>query len=266
VLAFAACSFEHGQHGAVSDGGVIVDTPVDDDAPIDGPARAKAGLIALYTFDENGGLQVRDTAGAGAPVDLTISDATRITWSPGVLSINAPVIVASQKSVPNRINTTCKATGAMTLEAWVTPAVEMQNGAAGQFARVVTMSLNAVGRNFAIGQQGGAWAAQAQTSNLMTNVQGEPVLSGGTVETTMTQLVLTVDATGRKLYVNGQLVASDALGGSLDVWKDGYRLGFGAEPSQNNAWRGAFSLVAVYDRVLDDAEILLDFQLGADAR
>ena len=264
VLVLAACSFEHGQR-PVGDGGGI-DTPPSIDAPIDGPTRTTVGLVALYAFDENGGVAVTDTAGVTGPVDLAISDASKVTWTPGALSVDAPVIIASPKSVPNRISMACKATGAMTLEAWVTPALANQNGASGQFARVVTMSVNAGGRNFAIGQQGTAWAAEAMTANPGTNGQGEPILSAGTVATTPTQLVLTVDATSRQLFIDGQLVAGDALGGNLAGWKDGYRLGFGAEPSLNNPWRGSLSLVAVYDRVLSGDEITRAFTLGPDAR
>jgi hypothetical protein len=258
-----ACSFAHGVSGDASMPDVP-DSPTD--AAIDGSSRVVSGLVALYTFDERAGDVVTDTAGVGAPVNLTIADTTKVTWLPGQLAINAPVIIASQASVPNRINVACKATNAMTLEAWVIPALADQNGASGQFARVVTMSLNAGSRNFALGQQGTQWAIQARTTNASVDGQGSPILVGGTVALTPTNLVLTVGGTGRALYVNGMLVSSDALGGSLANWLDGYRLGMAAEPSQNNPWRGTMLLVAIYDRVLAPPEIMTNFLAGPDAR
>src|SRR5437667_429073 len=81
--------------------------------------------------------------------------------------------------------------------------------------RIVTSSINAVGHNFSVGQDGKNWAAQAQTSNVgIIDVNGDPVLTGGPmVAGTDTQVVLTVDGQNRKLYVDGMMVAMDALGG-----------------------------------------------------
>src|SRR4051812_15940452 len=187
LLVFTACSYSHGD---VSGSDAPHDVPVD--LPPDGPSRVRAGLVALYTFDDMPqAITVADSSGAGAPVDLTIADMNRISWGTGDLTITTPpAIIASPKSVPdNRINVACKASGAITVEVWATSALPDQNGASGQFARIVTMSLNAIGRNFAIGQQGTMWAAQARTSNLGVDAQGSPTLVGGTVATISQHLV-----------------------------------------------------------------------------
>jgi len=264
LAVLTACSFEHGQ--ALRDASPQDARADSVDAPSDGPSRVRTNLIALYSFDENSGTVVTDTANAGAPVNLTIADQSKVAWTASELTINQPVPIASPQSVPNRITIDCKATNEMTLEAWVTSAKLDQTGAAGQFARVVTMSVNAGSRNFAIGQLGTEWAMQARTSNPTTDGQGSPILSGQTVSASATQIMLTVNTTERALYVNGQLVASDALGGTLGIWMNGHRLAFGAEPTANNPWNGTLHLVAFYNRVLTTAEIANNYTLGANAR
>lgn len=260
LVLLTSCAFRQGSVGVSSD------AAIDDPVLHDGPHRVRAGLIAQYRFDESSGATISDTAGSGAPVDLTIGDPTKVTWAAGSLSINGPVTIASQSGVPCRINQQAKGSNALTVEAWSTPALASQTGMNGQFARIVTMSINAGARNFAIGQQGTTWAAQALTTNAAVDVQGSPILSGASVVATTTHLALTLDPLGRRLYVNGMLIVQDSLGGMLSNWVDGYRLALGAEPSQNDSWHGTISLVAIYDRALSDAEIANNFNLGPDAR
>ncbi len=264
VCACCACTFNLPE--ALSDGAIDAIPDAPRDAPLDGPGRVRAGLTAFYNFDEGTGVTVRDTAGTASPVDLTIADANKVTWGDGKLTINMPVAIASPKSVQSPISIRSKMTDAVTVEAWVVPELASQTGKTGEFARVVTMSLNSVGRNFAIGQQATQWAAQARTSNVAVTTQGSPILvAPTTVVVTETQLVLTSDGSGRKLYVNGQLAISDVLGGNFDNWLDGYRLSLGGEPTTNNPWKGTILLVAIYDRVLSDAEIGVNFEQGPTA-
>jgi hypothetical protein len=264
VVCCSGCSFTAG----VLNSDAAIDAEIDArgmDTPLDAPTRARAGLIALYTFDEGSGATVTDTASVSPPVNLTILDPSKVTWGPGKLSIDATTIIASPLSVPNRIAQQCASTGAVTVEVWIIPTLATQVGnTPGQFARVATMSVNAGARNFAIGQQGGAWAMQARTNNPSVDVQGSPILSGSSVITTPTHLVLTANVSARALYVNSQLAANDGLGGGLN-WQPGYRLAFGAEASGNNPWKGTLLLVAIYDRVLTDSEIGQNFFLGPDS-
>lgn len=264
ALCFCACSFGGPQLGPI-DGAPPPDRSID--SPPDGPGRVRAGLMAFYAFNEQGGTSVLDTAGVDAPFNLGIGDVSKVTWGTQDLSINltGPVEVDSVTG-PNRINLRAIQTGAITVEAWVESAVADQNGTGGNFARVATMSINSASRNFAIGQQGTMWAAQARTANPGVDPsQGTPALLGSTVVTTVTHLVLTVDNQTRKLYVNGDPVATDMLGGTFSNWSTNLQLSVGAEPSLNNAWKGSIKMLALYDRVLSPTQIQNNFVLGADA-
>ena len=259
-----ACSFSHGTvPGDGQPDARPIDGPVD--MPIDGPGRVDLGLLALYRFGEGSGGTVDDTAGVSTPVDLTIADPSKVAWGQGMLTITMPVVIASPAGDKCRIATACIASGGVTVEAWVIAAEAIEDGQSGQFARVVTMSINAGARNFAVGQMHSAWAAQLANDNSGVDGQGSPILSGGTVVTTTTQLVVTGDASTRKLYVDGVLVANDGLGGPLGDWNSNYRLAFGSEPSLSNPWTGSLLLVAIYDRALSDAEIATNFALGPAA-
>lgn len=259
LLVLGACSFRAGSVSGPQD------SPEPSDKPVDAPARIRAGLLVFYGFREGGGSIVDDTSGVIPPVQLAIADPTKVTWQTHGLTIDAAVAIASPSSTRCRISTSCRASGGVTVEAWASPLRPDVTGSAGQFARVVTMAVNAGARNFALGQQGTSWAAQIRTATPAVDIQGSPILAGGAVVTTTTHLALTTDATTRALYVNGELVASDGLGGPLSTWNDGYRFAVGAEPTNNNWWNGTLLMIAVYDHSLTAEEIANNFRLGPEA-
>ncbi len=268
LVALSGCSFAPaaGPTDAQHDAPLI---PVDGEGVPDtsAPGRVRDGLISVFAFDEGSGSTVTDIPpAAGSAVTLTIGNPTTVAWGSGALALVAPAIVASPASVQSPIFAACKKANALTVEAWVRPASMDQDGKSGQFARVVTGSTNAGSRNFSLGQHGTAWALEARTTAAGVDGQGAPILAGGTVGTGLTYVAMTVGPTTRRLYVDGQLVASDNLGGALTSWMAGYRLGLGAEPSGSNPWLGTFELVAFYDRELADTEIATNYQAGADAR
>lgn len=239
-----------------------IDGPVD--VPIDGPGRVRANLIAFYEFNDIPGTTITDTSGS-APVNLVIQDMTMVTWGNGELEVNTTgVVQIATMGAAARIDTECRASDELTVEAWVKPSLTDQTGGSGQPSRVVTMSINAGARNFALGQQGTEWAAQIVTSAAPT---GSPTLTGGTASTIdFTQIALTSDATSRRLYVNGQEQTSDTNGGLLDSWTGNLKLAFGAEPSLNNDWRGSIAMIAIYDAALSQPQLQVNYDQGKDAR
>jgi hypothetical protein len=69
---------------------------------------------------------------------------------------------------------------------------------------------------------------------------------------------------GRKIYVNGELVASQdpAPGGTLVDWDDTFAFVLGNEVSGNRNWAGVIRLVAVYNRALTQGQIQQNFDAG----
>lgn len=133
--------------------------------------QTPADPIALYEFKEGTGRIVRDTSGAGTAFDLQIKDASTVQWlAGGGLRIAKPALIASAGPATKLIDAV-KRSKAMTIEAWIKPENTTQAGP----ARIVTVSRDFGGRNFTLGQLGGAYEVRFRTT--ATSPNGEPALA-----------------------------------------------------------------------------------------
>ncbi|HLF10652.1 MAG TPA: LamG domain-containing protein, partial [Gammaproteobacteria bacterium] len=84
------------------------------------------------------------------------------------------------------------------------------------------------------------------------------------LQATLQHVVATFDPVeGRKIYVNGILVAQDtAPGGTLTDWDDTFALVLGNEVSSDRDWMGVIRLVAIHNRALTPAQITQNFEAG----
>lgn len=257
----AGCSFTAPTSGP-DDAGVEGDAA---DAALDADptARITDGLIALWTFDENGGSIVGDTSGVEPPISPTIVDVANISWAPGTLTVDLPADINTSGS-QNRIVPACKVSDEVTLEAWVTPANTTQTGTTtDQPARIITFTVTNIGQHLiGIGQLGGVWAAQVRTDAAgLDSHGGNPILTNGVVETKLTHLVVVSTGSQRRLYVDG-MVAVDDFGGLLDTWDPTFFVAIAGDPNRRNTWLGTIDLVAVYDRALSEAEVMTNHLAG----
>ena len=220
--------------------------------------RITAGLVALYEFDEGSGTMVGDTSGVAPAVDLEVADGGAVTWLSGGLRIDSATIVASSGAAA-KIATACQASNEVTVEAWVDPANNTQDGP----ARVVTMSEDTGARNFQLGQDADTW--QARLRSALGHDNGGPYIAGreGGIDLELTHLVLTRSSAGvRTLYVNGAPAATNVVGGDLSTWGS-YGLALADEFVEGGrSWLGEYYLVAVYDRALSAAEVGQNFAAG----
>jgi Ca2+-binding RTX toxin-like protein len=240
-----------------------LDEPLPALAPV---ARVTDGLRALYTFDAGAGETVVDWSGAGeAPLDLTVADPAAVSWGAGTLSVDAATVIASAGPA-DELTTAIRASGAFTLEAWITPAEPDQAGA----ARIVTLSESLDARNVTLGQ-GAAAAGTGQFSSVRlrtteTDPNGLPAFTADGLGTERIHVVYTRAADGgASLYHDGVLAASTTVGGDLSNWDPGYAFALANELTGDRPWLGTFDLVAVYDEALSDGEVLQNFDAGADA-
>lgn len=258
---------------AIADAAVPDTAPPDaataDAAPPDAPApdagpppeRVTDGLIALYDFDAASGTIIADSSGFGVPLDLTLADATAVTWLGDSLRIDTATI-ATSASPATKITGACMASNALTVEAWVVPANLTQDGP----ARIVTNSTDIFARNFQLGQHGASyWDARVRSST--TNENGSPGVrspeGGGDVVLALTHVLATRAPTGeRKIYINGVERGSDNPGGDLTVWNATLPLSMVNEGSLDRPWLGELHLVAIYDRALTPAEVSQNFAAG----
>jgi len=226
--------------------------------------RVTDGQQVLYGFDEGEGSTVLDVSGVGTPLHLTIRDPGAVIWQPVAgLTLDAATMISSDGPA-GKIFDAVTATGALTVEAWVTPANTTQDGP----ARMVSMSADPYLRNFTMGQ--GAYGVGTDLYGMrlrstVTDLNGQPDLTTplGSLTTTQTHVVFTRDVAGTtRLFLDGVLVTEYTPGGDLSNWDPAYGLILGNEATGDRPWLGTFHLMAVFDRALADIEVQQNFIAG----
>lgn len=282
----AACSYSPpAAYDAPTDG--RPDTPAD--APPDEPpagARVIDGLVAFWRFDEAAGDLAEDTRAqlvSNPPMQalpLTISDTAAVAWDSGGLRLTAPVRAGT--AGPAHVNRDVLATGEVTLEAWVSPAMLSQGsgvlpGGLPNYALVLAVAPSYAYHNAMIAQVGDRWQGRVLTSVTMPNAL--PVIetpAGAVTGTDPVHLALVASATERVLYVNG--VAHRATPPAAGVaplnapmpaqrWFDYFPISIGQErdtSTQKRPWLGTLWVAAIYNRALTETEIQRNFAARHD--
>lgn len=221
--------------------------------------RITSGLMVLYEFEEGSGTIVRDVSGVGVPLDLTVATPTAVSWVPGGLSIDSATIVKSAGAATKVING-AKATDELSIETWVKPANAIQGGP----ARIVTLSSSTSERNFTLGPHQDEYHARLRTTATSSN--GTPaVVAPGAVATILTQVVYTRDISGVAIiYIDGVEQTSSTVGGDFSNWNENFQLAIADELDRLRPWLGEIHLLAIYDRALSAAEVVLNYNAGAN--
>jgi hypothetical protein len=152
-------------------------------------------------------------------------------------------------------------TGEFSIEAWVAPGNVVQED-----MRIVSYSASLTNRNFNLGQT--MYDYEFFTRSSVSNANGDPAASTPSddevLQATLQHVVATFHpASGRKIFVNGVLVATDpAPGGAVNNWDTSYAFVLGNEVSGNRMWNGVIRLVAVHNRELTPAQIQQNFEAG----
>jgi hypothetical protein len=153
-----------------------------------GAGARPEGALVLYTFAEGKGDKVRDVSGTSDPLDLKISDPSAVEWvKGGGLAVGAPVLIISSTPAA-KVTTAVGRSGAITIEAWVTPTDDSQAGP----ARIVTLSQDPGRRSFTLGQDRDGYEVRLRTTATAEN--GLPGLA--TADHGMRHVQATRDANG----------------------------------------------------------------------
>lgn len=228
-------------------------------------ARVIAGLQALYDFSAGSGPVVQDRSGNVPALDLTIADTSAVTWmSNGGLSVDVPTVLATTGPA-TRLRDSLQATGELTMEAWLRPG-DLSSLGFGP-ARIVAFSQNGFpdGGNFLLGQRFNSasdFTARVRTS--LSNQYGSPDFLSpvNSASPLLTHVAYTRSSTGQeRIYLDGTEVGQGSRTGALTNWGN-YPLALANEPDQGRPWLGELWLVAIYDRVLDVADIGTNFLAG----
>ncbi|MBN1676818.1 MAG: FecR domain-containing protein [Kiritimatiellae bacterium] len=253
---------------------VVVAAPaLNEPPPPTGGPRVTAGLVALYTFREGQGPLIRDLSGAGEPLDLRIGVQSAVQWlAHGGLAVRRPTLIASAQPA-RKIIEACRASGEVTIEAWVRPQYIEQSGP----ARIVTLSASPGRRDFTLELErldtpwGPSYGARLRTTQTSENGDPWTPSRGSCVTTTLTHVVFTRAASGRQyVYVDGadQTARPDMFKrGDFSNWDARFRLALANELTLDRPWLGEYHLVAIYCRALGAEDVRANYQAGcSDAR
>jgi len=211
----------------------------------------RAGLIALYEFDEASGSVIRDQSGNGEAMNLQIADPGKVEWGQGSLKLREATTIRSEKPFSRGVLALKKAKE-LTLEAWVESADMNQAGP----ARIVSISSGSSERNITLGQENGLYEVRVRTPQLGANGTPGMQTADRIVSPRLNHLVFTRSQDGEgRFYLDGELITVTSTAGNFDNWNDGFHLLLGNETTGDRPWRGTFHRVALYDRVMPPEEI-----------
>lgn len=232
----------------------------------DGPcSRVTTGLQVIYGFAAGVGTTVRDHSGHEPALDLTIANTSAAAWMPsGGLSIAGPTVLATGGPA-TRLRDALRASGNVTLEAWVRPG-DLSGLSSGP-ARIVALSQNGfpAGGNLVLGQSlGGSSEYVARVRTSVSNQYGSPDFPSpiDSATSSLTHVVYTRSSSGEeKFYLDAIEVGQGFRPGALTNWGD-YVLALANEPEGGRPWLGELWLVAIYDRVLGIDDLSRNFVAG----
>jgi glucose/arabinose dehydrogenase len=205
---------------------------------------ASPWLVAAYGFDEGTGTTLGDSSGNGR--HGTIANATWLAtgrYGKALLFNGTNASVSIADAAPLDL------TNGMTLEAWVQP-----NAGMGQTWRSVLMKERASGLSYALYANG---ESSRPSADINTGGTDQHALGAAVVVANVwTHLASTFDGTTLRLYVNGALVQSKPVSGSIVTSTGALRIG------GNSIWgeyfNGTIDEVRIYNRALTAAEIVSD--------
>jgi hypothetical protein len=227
-----------------------------------GGGRHETDLVALWNFKAGIGDTAFDTSGVEPAIDLTLSGSVNWVGGWGIQIVDGAARGTTTSS--KKLHDLIKATGEYSVETWVAPANVTQEGPAG----IISYSASPTQRNFTLGQTLYNYNFLNRSSE--TDANGQPALStddddAEVLQTALQHVVATFSVSeGRKIFVNGQLVAQDngETGGNLNDWNDTYILLMGNETDGSRLWQGTLRMVAIHNRELTPEQITQNFEVG----
>jgi chitodextrinase len=200
------------------------------------------GLVAAYSFNENGGGIVADGSGNGNTGSISGA-----AWSSQGKFGSALAFNGTSSVVFINPSATLNVSSAMTLEAWIRPTAAQGGWRTILQREVDAFFLNASNNTGDLRPSGGG--------TLGGSVQWVSGPTASPVDA-WTHVALTYDGSMLRLYVNGTLASSLAAAGAIETNTKPLRIG-GNSP-YGEFFQGLIDEVRVYNRALSQAEIAND--------
>lgn len=218
--------------------------------------RVTNGLLAFYPLSEGAGTVAADQSGVGAPVHLDLND--KVSWIAGRNGVTIAKDGALLAATAPKLHQAITTNNTFTFELWAKPEITNQFGP----ARMFTYSGGTDVRNFTLGQQGTRVEVRLRTDRNGAD-NGWPYLRvDELLDTTTQHYVVSFDGDYLRLYRNGVLVREEFREDDLANWDPAYALAIGNEATIDRPWRGEVYAAAVYDRPLNELEVLRNFNVG----
>lgn len=225
--------------------------------------RVETDVIASYDFKppESGERRAYDTSAKDIELDLEFNGNVEYVGGWGI-RLNDGASAFGLVEPSEKLHRLITASGEYSIEAWVVPANVTQDGP----ARIISYTGGSETRNFTLGQTIYNYNFLSRSSN--SDANGMPMLStpdaDEILQATLQHVVATFDPIdGRRLYVNGELSATDdSPGGSLNDWNDSYALYLGADPGDSDPWLGVVKFLAIHNRALDQEAVTINHGAG----
>jgi len=173
--------------------------------------RARAGLVALYSFTEGKGNTIRDQSAWSPPLDLYVHDPDKVAWiRPNGIEFFDNTIIRSAGSAAKLCHSEMCVQSTLSAEVWMSPTNIEQRGP----ARIVSYSKNAALRNFTLGQEKRNIGVRLRTPLSGLNGMQEALWTEDDPLTTgMQHIVFTYGKGIATLYLNGENHAALASDG-----------------------------------------------------
>ncbi len=245
------------QAGSSAFSNIVESKTLEEQVSKEGP-RVTEGILTLYRFNEGAGSVVNDVSGNGTPLNLTITEPEKVSWSGDGLSIVENTIIKSDESAM-KINNGCQSTNEITMEAWITPG----NDGFSDPSRIITLAYSDYMRAASLDLYQDKATALLNTTETENN--GQPYLEGSASpgSNAPQHVVYTRDNAGsEKIYLNNKLIASGVKSGDFSGWHAIYILALGSEVSMNHPFNGTYHLVAVYSKALTVNEVATNYNAG----
>ena len=227
-----------------------------------GGSRYENNLIALWEFKTGSGSVAYDTSGVQPALDLTFSGAVDWVLGYGIEIINGKAQGSTTNS--KKLSDFIKSSGEYSIEAWVVPGNVTQ-----EESSIITYSGGGTVRNFTMGQS----LYNYNFLNLSDRTDGTLNSSLTTadadedLQASLQHVVMNFDpVNGRRIYVNGVFTGDNEGAGNIPAsiadWSENFAFVLGNEPGSSALWKGKLRLVAIHNRVLSDAQIQQNFDVG----
>jgi hypothetical protein len=239
-----------------------------------GGTRDDSSTIALYEMKTGNGTTLYDTSGVEPALNLSLSGSEGIDFNWvggwGIEFISGRAQGSAQNT---KLRDHIVSSGEYSVEAWVVPA-NVNQGTAGDPARIISYSAGTTTRNFTLGQA--EYRYEYMNRNEYSDANGRPSFitndADEDLQASQQHVVVTYDPIlGRKIYVNGVDVSTTGnadvdpattLGGSLTDWDDSFAFLLGSEAGGDDPWTGKLRLVAIHNSALTQGQITQNFEAG----